>query len=325
MIAGTDALSRGRRLAAWVRGAWSRYTSLLILLVLFAASSLCVPHFLSWINIIGLGLSVSMVGMVACSMLFCLAAGGFDLSVESVVAFSGVLAAVVINSSGSVLEGVLAGVLAGGLVGAVNGAIVSYLSLNPLITTLAVMQIVRGLGFLVSQGSAVGVNNSDFFFLGAGRMLSIPNPIWITLFLMVLFAFLFKRTSFGKNTLAVGGSETAARLKGITVSRTKLIIYIIQGLIAGLAGVVLASRMTSGQPNTSQGFSMDVISACVLGGVSLSGGVGTLSGTIIGVLIMGTVQNAMNLLNIPTFYQYILRGLILLIAVLLDQLKRKSR
>jgi L-arabinose transport system permease protein len=325
VIARTDVQSPGRWIADWVRGAWSRYTSLLILLALFGASSVFVPHFLSWINIIGLGLSVSMVGMVACSMLFCLAAGGFDLSVESVVAFSGVLAAVVINSSGNVPAGVLVGVLAGGIVGAVNGAIVSYLSLNPLITTLAVMQIVRGMSFLVSQGSAVGVNNSGFFILGAGRIVSIPNPIWITLFLMVLFAFLLKRTSFGKNTLAVGGNETAARLKGIRVNRTKMAIYVIQGLIAGFAGVVLASRMTSGQPNTSLGFSMDVISACVLGGVSLSGGVGTLSGTIVGVLIMGTVQNAMNLLNIPTFYQYILRGLILLLAVLLDQLKRKTR
>ncbi len=325
MNARTDVPSRGRLLATWVRGAWSRYTSLLILVVIVAASSFFIPHFLSWINIIGLGLSISMVGMVACSMLLCLASGGFDLSVESVVAFSGVLAAVVINSSGSVLGGVLAGILAGGLVGAVNGTIVSYLSLNPLITTLAVMQIVRGLGFLVSQGSAVGVNNTGFFALGAGRFLSIPNPIWITVLLMGLFAFLLTRTSFGRNTRAIGGNETAARLKGIAVNRTKMIVYIVQGLIAGLAGVVLASRMTSGQPNTSQGFSMDVISACVLGGVSLSGGVGTLSGTIIGVLIMGSVQNAMNLLNIPTFYQYILRGFILLLAVLLDQFKRKSR
>ncbi len=325
MNARADALSRGRLVAARVRGAWSRYTSLLILVVIVAASSIFVPHFLSWINIIGLGLSISMVGMVACSMLLCLASGGFDLSVESVVAFSGVLAAVVINSSGSVLGGVLAGILAGGLVGAVNGAIVSYFSLNPLITTLAVMQIVRGLGFLVSQGSAVGVNNTGFFVLGAGRILSIPNPIWITVFLMILFAFVLTRTSFGRNMRAVGGNETAARLKGIAVNRTKMIVYIVQGLIAGFAGVVLASRMTSGQPNTSQGFSMDVISACVLGGVSLSGGVGTLSGTIIGVLIMGSVQNAMNLLNIPTFYQYILRGFILLLAVLLDQFKRRSK
>jgi L-arabinose transport system permease protein len=142
---------------------------------------------------------------------------------------------------------------------------------------------------------------------------------------MALFAFILNRTSFGKNTRAIGGNETAARLKGIAVNRGKVIVYVVQGLVAGLAGVVLASRMTSGQPNTSQGFSLDVISACVLGGVSLSGGVGSISGTTVGVLIMGTVQNMMNLLNIPTFYQYILRGLILLLAVILDQLKRRSR
>jgi L-arabinose transport system permease protein len=303
---------------------WGRYSSLAILLVLFALSSALVPHFLSLINIIGLGLSVSIMGMVACSMLFCLAAGGIDLSVESVLAFSGLLAAVVVNAGGSVLRGVLVGILAGGLVGAVNGFVVAYLSLNPLITTLAVMQIVRGLGFLVSQGSAVGITNPDFFALDAGHVLWIPNSLWITVFLILAFAFLLNRTSFGRNTLAIGGNENAARLKGVSVSRNKVIVYVLQGLVAGFAGVVLASRMTSGQPNTSQGFSLDVISACVLGGVSLSGGVGTVSGTVVGVLIMGTVQNVVNLLNIPFFYQYILRGMILLLAMLLDQLKRRA-
>jgi L-arabinose transport system permease protein len=314
-----------RNVGAWLRVAGRHYSSFLILVALLAVSAIFVPHFLSWVNVIGLGLSVSMVGMVACSMLFCLASGGIDLTVESVLALSGVLAAVVINGSGSLLWGVLVGILAGGAVGAINGFVISYFSLNPLIATLAVMQIVRGMGFLVSQGSAVGINNPDFFLLGAGRLLGIPNPILITLLLMALFAFVLNRTSFGRNTRAIGGNETAARLKGIAVNRGKVIVYVLQGLVAGLAGVVLASRMTSGQPNTSQGFSLDVISACVLGGVSLSGGVGSISGTVVGVLIMGTVQNMMNLLNIPTFYQYILRGLILLLAVILDQLKRRSR
>ena len=131
--------------------------------------------------------------------------------------------------------------------------------------------------------------------------------------------------SFGKNTVAIGGNKEAARLSGINVDRTRIIIFSLQGLMAGFAGVVLASRMTSGQPNTSQGFSLDVISACVLGGVSLSGGVAPIMGAIVGVLIMGTVQNAMNLMNIPTFYQYVVRGFILLVAVLIDQFKQQTR
>jgi L-arabinose transport system permease protein len=297
---------------------------LLVFIVLFAGLSAFVPYFFSWVNMIGLMLSVSMVGMVACTMLFCLASGDFDLSVEAVVAFSGVLAAVVINRSGNIAFGILSGIVAGGVIGIVNGYIIAKLHINALITTLATMQIVKGLCFIVSNGSAVGIYRPEFFILGTGRTLEIPNPIWITIALFILFGFLLNKTTYGRNTLAIGGNKEAARLAGISVDRIKIVIFSVQGLVAGGAGVVLASRMTSGQPNTSVGFSLDVISACVLGGVSLSGGVGTILGTIVGVLIMGTVQNAMNLMNIPTFYQYVVRGIILLLAVLFDQFKQNK-
>ncbi|MEW5816672.1 MAG: L-arabinose ABC transporter permease AraH [Spirochaetota bacterium] len=297
---------------------------LIIFIFLFTIFSIFVPHFFSVINIIGLALSISMAGMVACTMLFCLAAGDFDLSVESVIAFSGVFTTVIINSTGSVTAGILSGILAGGIVGYINGFLIAKFQMNALITTLATMQIVRGLGFIVSQGSAVGVYKPIFFVLGTGRVLGIPNPIWFTIIMFIIFGFLLNRTSFGRNTLAIGGNMEASRLAGISVEKIKIMIFMIQGLAAGLAGVILASRMTSGQPNTSVGFSLDVISACVLGGVSLSGGVATVSGMIVGVLIMGTVQNVMNLLNIPTFYQYLVRGMILILAVLLDKLRQKN-
>jgi L-arabinose transport system permease protein len=186
------------------------------------------------------------------------------------------------------------------------------------------MQIVRGLGFIVSDGKAVGINASSFFVLGTGKLIGIPLPICITAVCFVAFGFLLNRTTFGRNTLAIGGNREAARLAGVGVRKIKILIFALQGLMAGLAGVVLASRMTSGQPNTSLGFSLDVISACVLGGVSLSGGVGTITGVLVGVLIMGTVQNAMNLLNVPSFYQYVARGAILLAAVLFDRLKQNE-
>jgi len=266
---------------------------------------------------------MSMVGMVACTMLFCLASGDFDLSVESIVAFSGVLAAIVISKTSNVTLGVLCGVIAGGLVGLFNGVVISRLKINALITTLATMQIVRGLGFIVSGGKAVGITASAFFFLGTGKFLLIPIPVWVTVVCFVVFGLLLNKTIFGRNTLAIGGNEKAARLAGIAVGKTKILIFALQGLMSGFAGIILASRMTSGQPNTSFGFSLDVISACVLGGVSLTGGVGTITGIIVGVLIMGTVQNAMNLLNIPPFYQYVARGTILLAAVLLDKLKAR--
>jgi L-arabinose transport system permease protein len=292
--------------------------------VLFTALSLSVKDFLTPVNMIGLALSVSTVGIVACTMLFCLASGDFDLSVEAVIAFSGVLAAVVINRTGSVPLGVMAGILASGGVGLINGVVIAKLRINALITTLATLQMVRGLGFIVSDGRAVGVTQPAFFVLGSSALLGIPTPVWVTSVCFLVFGIVLHKTTFGRHTLAIGGNRESARLSGVPVSRVKITIFAVQGLMTGLAGVVLASRMTSGQPNASVGFSLDVISACVLGGVSLAGGVGTMVGTIVGVLIMGTVQNAMNLANIPTFYQYVVRGGVLLAAVVLDQLKRRQ-
>lgn len=304
---------------------WDNSGMLLIFIILFILLSIFVPYFFTWRNMVGLGLSVSMVGMVACTMVFCLASGAFDLSVENIVAFSGVTAAMVINLTGSVFLGVIAGIVGGGLFGLLNGVIIAKAGINALITTLAMSQIIRGLAFIVSRGSAVGIRNVKFFALGNGQFLSIPNPIWITIICFVIFGILLNKTTYGKNTLAMGGNIEAARLAGIAVDKIKIAIFLLQGLMAGFAGVVLASRMTSGQPNTSVGFSLDVISACVLGGVSLAGGIAPIQGAIVGVLIMGTVQNAMNLMNIPTFYQYVVRGLILLIAVLIDKFKEQSR
>ena len=303
---------------------WDSAGMLLVFVLLFAALSIFVPRFFTLVNMKGLALSVSMVGMVACTMLFCLASGHFDLSVEAIVAFSGVLAAVVINATGSIVTGIAAGILAGGIVGLVNGIVVAKFKINALITTLATMQIARGLGYIISGGKAVSVTRERFFLLGTSSFAGIPMPVWITIICFLIFGIILRLTWFGRHTLAVGGNEQAAWLCGIAVDRVKVIIFAVQGLMAGFAGVVLASRMASGQPTTSQGFSLEVIAACVLGGVSLSGGVGTMAGTVVGVLIMGTVQNAMNLLNIDSFYQYVVRGAILLAAVLFDQLKQRQ-
>lgn len=305
-----------------LRRLWEYNGMLLVFLVLFAGVSITVENFFSWVNMMGLALSVATVGIIACTMLFCLASGDFDLSVGSVVAFSGVLAAVLVNQTGSVALGIAGGTLAGGLVGLANGTIIASLGVNALITTLATMQIVRGLSYIVSDGKAIGVREAGFFSLGNSSFLGVPTPIWIMIGCFVVFGLLLNRTTFGRNALAIGGNREAARLAGIAVTRIKITVFLLQGLAAGFAGVILASRMTSGQPTTAQGLELQVISACVLGGVSLTGGVGTMLGVVVGVLIMGTAQNAMNLLNIPPFYQYVASGMILLAAVLLDRLKR---
>ena len=297
---------------------------LLVLALLFIGCAIGVENFLSVANMKGLALAVSMTGMVACTMLFCLAAGDFDLSIGSVVATAGVVAALVMNKTGSITLGVLAALGAGAASGLINGLVVAKMRINALITTLATMQMVRGFGYIVSDYKAVGITAEDFFALGNARFLGLDVPIWITVACFLVFGFVLNRTVFGRDTLAVGGNAEAAHLAGIAVDRIKIIIFTAQGVRAAFAGVVLASRSTSGQPNTSIGFELDVISACVLGGVSLTGGVGSMAFVIAGVLIMGIVQNAMNLLNIPPGYQYVARGLILLTAVLFDRWKRRK-
>ncbi|EDZ98916.1 Monosaccharide-transporting ATPase [Burkholderia sp. H160] len=302
----------------------TEYSLIVIFIVMFLTMSLTVDHFFSIENMLGLALSISQIGMVACTMMFCLASRDFDLSVGSTVAFAGVLCAMVLNATNSTVIAIIAAVAAGAVIGFVNGAVIAYLRINALITTLATMEIVRGLGFIVSHGQAVGVSSDTFIALGGLTFFGVSLPIWVTLICFIVFGVMLNQTVYGRNTLAIGGNPEASRLAGINVERTRVYIFLIQGAVTALAGVILASRITSGQPNAAEGFELNVISACVLGGVSLLGGRATISGVVIGVLIMGTVENVMNLLNIDAFYQYLVRGAILLAAVLLDQLKNRG-
>jgi L-arabinose transport system permease protein len=235
-----------------------------------------------------------------------------------------VLSAMVINVTDNLWAGVAAALLCGAIIGFANGVIIAYLRINALITTLATMEMVRGLAFIASHGQAVGVSNADFIYFAGSSFLGISMPIWMTLACFIGFGFLLNSTVYGRNTLAIGGNPEAARLAGIHVERTRVVIFLVQGVIAGLAGVILASRITSGQPNSAQGFELNVISACVLGGVSLKGGSATISGVIVGVFILGTAENVMNLLNIDAFYQYLVRGAILLAAVVVDQQRTRG-
>lgn len=292
--------------------------------LLFVVLSLTVENFFSAANIAGLLLSVAQIGMVACTMMFCLASRDFDLSVGSTVALAGVLGAMLLEQTGSVAVALGGGLLAGALIGAGNGVLIAHLRVNALIATLATMLMVRGLAFISSEGQAVGIANESFISLGDTAFLGLRLPIWITVLCFIAFGVLLNHTVFGRNTLAIGGNPEAARLAGVRVENLRVWIFTLQGMVAALAGLILASRITSGQPNAATGFELDVISACVLGGVSLMGGKARIFGVVIGVLIMGTVENVMNLLNVDAFYQYLVRGLILLAAVLLDQLHSRS-
>jgi len=292
--------------------------------VLFAVLSFTVENFFSSTNIIGLMLSVAQIGMVACTMMLCLASRDFDLSIGSTIAFSGVLGAIILEHTQSITLAVGGGLLAGALIGAGNGVLIAYLRVNALIATLATMLMVRGLAFIVSNGQAVGIADEGFISFGDTRWFGLPLPILVTAACFLVFGVLLNHTVFGRNTLAIGGNPEAARLAGVKVERLRVWIFLLQGLVTALAGLILASRITSGQPNSAQGFELDVISACVLGGVSLQGGKAKIFGVLIGVLIMGTVENVMNLMDVDAFYQYLMRGSILLVAVLLDQLKNRG-
>jgi len=298
------------------------------LLVIFAIAlvlvSVLVPNFLSTRNVIGLLQAVVTVGLVACSMMLCLATRDFDLSVGSIVAFAGMMAVMVTNATGSIPLGILGAIAAGAAVGMINGVIIAKIGINALITTLATMQLVRGFGLIISDGRAVGVKEPAFYNIALSKVFGIPTPIIVLALAFVVFGVVLNRTVFGRNALAIGGNPDAARLAGVKVAWTRVAIFTIQGVMCAIAGVLLASRITSGQPNAATGLELSAISACVLGGVSLAGGRATMTGVIVGVMILGIAENVMNLLNIQAFYQYVVRGVILLFAVLLDNLRFSS-
>lgn len=296
-----------------------------IFLLLFIALAVLIPDFLTGRNMVGLLLSVTLIGSLAATMMLVLALGEVDLSVASTVAFAGVVAATVTTSTGSVFIGVIGGIVAGGAVGAFNGLIIAKFGINSLIATLAAMEFVRGLAYITSGGDAVMITVPGFFDLGSASFLGLTLPVWTMLACFVIFGVILNMTAFGRNVLATGGNSEAAALAGVNVRRLKIIVFGLQGVVAGVVGVLLASRMGLGDPNTSMGLELAVISACVLGGVALSGGVATITGVVVGVLIMGCVQNAMGLLNVPTFYQYLVRGGILLLAVMFDRWKHTRR
>lgn len=303
--------------------------SLGILAVLFGLcliSSWQVDGFASLDNAKGLLQAVSTVGLIACTMMLCLGTADVDLSIGSTAALSGVVATVLVKSGQPATVAVAAALGAGLLVGAINGVVIARLGVNALIATLASMQFVRGAAYLIAPGgTSIGVSDEAFIKIGTWEIWGIRAPIWYMVAGFVVFGLLLNRTVFGRNALAIGGNMESARLAGIPVVRTRVAIFMLQGFIAAFAGVVLAARVSSGQPQAQVGLELQVISACVLGGVSLTGGVASMTGVVGGVLIMGVVQNAMSLRSIDTYWQMVVSGVVLLAAVLLDRLKAARR
>ena len=302
------------------RSVWDRAGIFVVLVALLLGSALFVPNFLSANNLVySLGLSLTTTGIVACGMLFALAAGDFDLSVGSVAAFGGMVAAVLLKGGMGPVPAVALALAAGLAIGAINGFVIAVCGVNALIATLATMQIVRGLAYILNDGNSLGVGDAGFAKLGAGTM-----PLWILLLCLVVFGLLLHRTVYGRNALAIGGNREAAHLAGVPTRGVQIAIFALMSLLASLAGVVSTSQLQLGDPKSMQGLELRVISACVLGGVSLTGGVGSIGHVVGGALVMGTVQNVMDLKGVSTFYQYVVSGAILLAAVMLDRLKTRG-
>lgn len=295
------------------------------LAVLIVALSLARPNFLNLANLVNLVRQISINGILAVGVTYVLLTGGVDLSLGSVVALAGVAAACFAHPGEySVVVPVAVGVLAGAACGAVNGLVVAWGGVASFIVTLGMMTAARGLALLVSGGRPVSRLAPEFTHIGSGNIAGVPEPILIFFLVALLSRLLLHHMRLGRYIYAVGGNENAALASGVRVRSVKLSAYTICGALAGLAGVVLASRITTGQPNAGVGYELDAIAAVVIGGTSLNGGVGGVGGTILGALLMGIINNGLDLLNVSSYYQQVVKGLIIVGAVWLDRSKDRS-
>jgi ribose/xylose/arabinose/galactoside ABC-type transport system permease subunit len=316
----TDALSR--RTARLLRD-FGIGIALLAELVLFSMLS---PHFLTTDNLINVWLQTSITAVIAAGMTFVILTGGIDLSVGSLVAIVGVVTTAMLKFDLPLALG-LPLALAGGLtVGAVSGAaagmLVTRFRITPFIVTLALMTIWRGAAFILTGGRPVWELPAEFATLANDRVAGLPIPVWIMFAVFAVSYIVLSRTRFGRHVYAVGGNPEAARLAGIRTHRVLVTVYVISGALSAISGILLASRINSGQPNAGIMYELDVIAAVVVGGTSLFGGRGGVMGTLIGALLIGVLRNGLNLLNVESYVQQVVVGVVILLAVMLDQLRK---
>jgi ribose transport system permease protein len=294
-------------------------TLLITLGIMIVVFSLSAEYFLQLDNLLNIARSISIVGIVAVGETIVLISGGIDMSIAAVMAMAGLAAAVLVRAGLPFGVAFGAALATGLLVGSINGFIVTKLHINPLITTLAIGMIVRGLAYVAAGGATLTVPVKGFSDLGRGRLGGIvPYPV-IILAIVYLFAhILLTRTILGRNVYAIGGNSIACRLAGINVDRWRVLFYALGGLFAGFGGYMLSSLVGSSMGNAAIGSELSVIAGVVLGGASLAGGEGTMIGTLLGILVLGTLTNGLIMLNVSTYWQQVASGVVLLLAVLLD-------
>jgi ribose transport system permease protein len=315
---------------------FARFRSLLALALMILALSVLSEHFLTPDNGWNILRQISVNLCLSIGMTLVILSGGIDLSVGAILALAGAVAAGLLKNGaelplfGVMLQfttagAIVAGVLVGGLLGWCNGFSITRFQLPPFVATLGMLSIARGLTMLWTGGFPITGLGQDFGHIGTGAVLGMPMPVWIMLALVALFVLVTRRMRFGRHLYAVGGNERAARLTGLHVNRIKIAVYTLAGALAGVAGLIVTARLDSAQPNAGLGYELDSIAAVVIGGTSLSGGRGSVMGTVLGCLIIGVLNNGLFLLNVSPFWQQVIKGGVILLAVAIDKMNVRNR
>ncbi|MFR6885593.1 ABC transporter permease subunit [Streptococcus pneumoniae] len=302
----------------------SELTTVIALIILMAVITIINSNFLTANNLLNLLLQVTSNALIAFGMTFVILTGGIDLSVGSILALSSALTAGLLGSGMPVTLAILISLILGCILGMMNGLLISYGKLAPFIVTLATMTIFRGATLVYTNGNPITKGLSDTFlfqFLGQGYIVGIPFPVIIMFIVFIVLYVLLHKTAFGKSVYAIGGNEKAAYISGVKLNKVKIIIYSISGIMASISGLIITSRLSSAQPTAGASYEMDAIAAVVLGGTSLSGGKGRILGTLIGALIIGVLNNGLNIIGVSVFWQQVVKGVVILIAVLIDRFK----
>lgn len=302
-----------------------KFGLLIVILIMVVGMTFISPVFMTSGNIINIIRQVSLNGILAVGMTFVILTGGIDLSVGSLIGVSAVISGKMLIDGFNPGVAVITAIIVSTLFGVLNGILISYFGLPPFIATLATQTIGRGCALVYSDGKPFTITDKQFLNIGKGSFAGIPIPIWILLVICIVSIIILSYTTFGRHIYAFGGNRNAAKLSGIKVQRVEMAAYTISGFLSGIVAIILTARISSGQPTSGEGYELDAIAAVAIGGTSMTGGIGSLSGTIMGFIIIGILSNALTLLNVSSFYQQIVKGIIIIVAVLLDMRTKKRR
>lgn len=294
-------------------------------IIIFILFNTLNKNFLSVTNMINILVAASLVGIVAIGHTYLIIANQNDLSSGSLAALSGVVAAMLVLKGVPLVFAFLLTILVAVGVGFFNAWMVNKIRLEAFIATLVTQSVVRGFAYIICDGKPVAIGNKAFISLGKVRFLNIPASVWITVVLIVIFGYILKATKFGRSVYAIGGNEDAARLAGLNPQKIKAVCYVMMGVFCAIGGIVFAARMNAGQPAACVNLEFDSITAVILGGVSFSGGVGSMGGTVLGIILIQTFNMGLTMVNVPSFWQYVARGGLLLFALTSDYIRKRNR